>query len=107
MAAEIFLGVRAPDPRVRDDPVAEKSPNVIQRSPAVPAVTIEEARKSLGQFLDHVRTDRVIEHGGGADLDRATAEQEIIQRMREFADAADSGKLPIGKRLRHLRNLCE
>src|SRR3954470_2846130 len=107
MAAEIFLRIRAPDPRVVDDPVAAKSTNVIQRSPAIAGVTLEEACKPLGQFLDHVGTDRVIEHGGGADLDRAAAEQKIIQRVGEFANAADSGKLSIWKRLRHLRNLGE
>src|SRR3954465_8720772 len=107
MAAEILLRIRAPDPGGRDDPIAAKSADVIERAPAIPTMTIEEARKSVDQSFDDVRPDRVIENGRGADLHGAEAEQEIIQRVREFADAADSGKLPIGKSLRHLRHLRE
>ena len=57
--------------------------------------------------LNHVRADRVIEHRGGADLHRAASEQEIVQRVREFGDAADAGKAPVGKRGGHLRHLRE
>ena len=59
----------------------------------------------LDQRLDDVRADRVIEHGRGADLHGAAAEQEVVERMRERRDAADARERAIGKRLRHLRHL--
>ena len=51
--------------------------------PALVGVLLEEAREPVVQLLDDVRADRVVEHRRRADLHRAAAEQEVVQRVLE------------------------
>ena len=107
VAAVIVGGVRPLDPGVRDDPVAAQAPEVLEAFPAAVRVLLQELRHALTELPDHVRADGVIEHRGGADLDRAAAEQEVIERVREVRDAADAREAPVGQSRRHLRHLRE
>src|SRR4051812_15155590 len=70
-------------------------------------VLLEEFPVLLIQFLDDVRSDRMIEHRRSANLHSSTAEQEVAERLRHFGDSADSGEALVGERLRKRRHLCE
>ena len=72
---------------------------------AISTRALHRGRHARQQALDHVRTDRVIEHRRRAHLHRAAAEQEVVERVRELGDAADAGKRLVRKRLRQLRHL--
>ena len=63
---------------------------------------VEKAGEALVQRADDARSDGVIEHRRRADLHRPAAEEEIVQRVLERGDAADTGKTLVGKRLREL-----
>ena len=90
---------------MRHDAVAADAGEIAHRGPASRGVPLEKARESLLQLANDVGADGMIEHRGGAHLDRSASKQEIVQRVIKRRDAADAGKAPVGKSLRHLRHL--
>src|SRR5205823_12237754 len=78
---------------------------VVDRPPPAIGVPLEKAAQSVVQRADDIRPDRVIEHGGGADLYGPAAEKEIAQCMLERGDAADSRETLVRKSLCELRHL--
>src|SRR5437764_2238536 len=105
-AAVVFL-VGPPDLRLRDDVVAPEADEVGERLPSAIGVHLEKVHEALVQFLDDVGPDRMVEHGGRADLHGAAAEEEIIQRVLERRDAANAREALVRERLRQLRDLGE
>src|SRR6266550_280989 len=91
VSAAIVFFVRPPDLRLGDDAVAAQADEIGGARPAFVRMFLEEAREPLIQLADDVRSDRVIEHRRRANLDRAASEQEVIQRVLERRDAADTG----------------
>src|SRR2546422_6425439 len=101
----VILFVGPTDLRLRDDAVAADADEVVEAPEAFVSVLLEKARQTLIERLDDRGADRMIEHRGSAHLDRSAAEQEVIQRVREGGDPADSREALVRKRLRELRHL--
>ena len=104
VTAVVVLAFRAANLRVHDDVAAAHAAEILERRVAA---LLHELLHALDQVLDHGRADRAIEHRRGADLHRAAAEQHVVERVREGADAADAGERLVGKRLGQLRHLGE
>src|SRR5262245_21570119 len=83
----IPVGIGPADLRMGDDAIASRATKVLER---LPAVTLHRVGHARCQLFDDVRTYRMVEHRGRADLHGAASEEEIIQRVAEFRNAADA-----------------
>src|SRR5688500_19070786 len=92
VAALIRRGVWTTNLRLEYDAVAASTAEVFDRSPALVGVLLEEGVESCVQPLDHVRPHRLVEHRGGTHLHRATAQQDVRERLREIGDPPDAGE---------------
>src|SRR5918995_591737 len=87
VSAVVLLAFGAANLRVDHDVAPAHAAEVLDRPVAA---LLHELLHALGQRLDHVRADRAVEHRRRAHLHRAAAEEHVVERMRERADAADA-----------------
>src|SRR5438552_9048173 len=105
--AAVILGIIGPGYLgVRHDPVPAKAADILDRFPAAVGIGFEELLHAGDEFLYHIWTNGVIEHGCRADLDRTAAEQEIVECLREVRDPADAREALLGECLCKRRHLC-
>src|SRR5438270_9295022 len=100
VAAVVVRVLRPPDLRVGHHALAAQAAEVVETGPPAMRVAVQELAHPGKEALDDAGTDGVVEHGRGADLDRAAAEQEVVQGVRELGDAADPGEAPLRERAR-------
>src|SRR5687768_4497590 len=87
---------------MRDDFVAADSAKVFQ---ALESALIHEGVHPRRQLLDHVRTDRVIEHCRRAYLHGAASEEEVVESVLEGGDASDAREGSLREPHRELSHL--
>ena len=81
VAGVVVGGAWAADLRLRDHAVAAEAPEILDAGPAVGGVALEKGVEPGQEPLDHVGADRLVEHGGGAHLHRAAAQQDVAERL--------------------------
>src|SRR5207248_1745792 len=101
----IVRGIRPPNLRLQDDSVPSDTAEIFDVLEPVLGMLLEKPIEAGEQLLDHIRTDRLVEHRCRADLHGTAAEEEIGERLIKVRDSADSRKTAIGERLGELRHL--
>jgi predicted subunit of tRNA(5-methylaminomethyl-2-thiouridylate) methyltransferase len=99
LPAVVVLSVGAANLRVHDDVTAPDAAEILDRRVAA---LLHELLHAVNQVLDHRRPNGAIEHRRGADLHGAAAQQHVVERVGEGADAADTGERLVGKRVGEL-----
>ena len=77
---------------MRHDAIASETAKIFDRSPAVTGMALEKCLKARCQVPDDIGPDRMIEHRGGADLDRPAAEQRELDEYLAIESALISLK---------------